>query len=195
MAPKVKYRIDLVSTFDKAFASKGPAIRSKLRPLISNYDVRREIGRQAVDRIIERTRSENIDKNNKPFPGYSKGYTESLPFEIYGKGSQVDLTLTGEMLASMVVKSDSRQYVDIVMADVANNDKAHGNITGSYGRTPKKSKARDFLGLPPDEENEIVRDVVSKASSSLVDVAIGFLSEALAKGATVSTVIDNGGFE
>lgn len=180
MAAKVKYRIDLINVFDQAFASKGAAIRSKLRPLVSEPEVRREIGRVAVDRIIERTHDLNIDKNSRPFPGYSKSYTKALPYKVYKKTGEVNLTLTGEMLASMVVKADNKYYIDIVMADQLNNDKAHGNIHGSYGRQPSKKKARDFLGLPDKEISEIVKAVVIDASGSRLDINIGAIAEAVA---------------
>jgi hypothetical protein len=183
--PKVRYRIDLRDAFDKAFSSDGPVKRSMLRPLISDVEVRRQIGRDVIDRIIHRTKVMNVDKDDTGFPGYSRNYENSLKFEIYGKGDRVDLTLTGEMLSSMVQKTDSRFYIDVVMADKKNNDKAHGNITGNYGRDRysednKGPKARDFLGLPESDLNKIVRRVVTKASSSRLDISIGILAEALA---------------
>lgn len=193
-APKVKYRIDLREAFDKAFLNDGPIKRSLLRPFISEVEVKREIGRQIIDRIIDRTQKLSVDKSNNKFPGYSKSYKKSLAYEVYDKTSRVNLTLSGEMMASMIQKTDAKFYIDIVMADKYNNDKAHGNITGSYGKpSGDNAKARDFLGLPEKDLSKIIRTVITDASGSRIALNIGTLASALREqGATKVNILPRG---
>lgn len=111
------------------------------------------IGAEIIDYIIDRTKS-GKDKNNKPFPGYSKEYVKSLEFKIAGKSKgNVNLTLSGEMLESMkVLNHRSGEIIIGFDKDDENNGKAEGNIKGTYGSTtPKPGKKRDFLGIDKDD--------------------------------------------
>lgn len=91
---------------------------------------------------------------NKAFPRYTKEYAKR-------KGqSNVDLTLSGEMLDDLTLLSHRSGSVLIGFENgTESNDKAEGNITGSYGRSPNPRKARNFLGLTRSEIKEIVRSV------------------------------------
>lgn len=125
-------------------------------------DERRSIGLDIVDRIIERTKS-GKDKNNEDFSGaaakYSDSYKKSFDFKLAGKGSNVNLTLSGEMLNALEVleTSDGEITIGYRANDKFNNDKAEGNILGSYGRDPNPSKARDFLGITGGEVETILK--------------------------------------
>jgi hypothetical protein len=61
------------------------------------------IGRLARERIIRRT-LEGKDEHGSPFQAYSDGYLKQR--EAAGKGSRVDLQLSGEMLRAITVEPD-----------------------------------------------------------------------------------------
>lgn len=123
---------------------------------------RRSIGLDIIERIIERTQK-GKDKNNEDFSGaagkYSDSYKKSFEFKLAGKGSKVNLTLSGEMLNALEVleTSDGTITIGYNARDRFNNDKAEGNILGSYGRDPDPAKARDFLGISSDEMDNILK--------------------------------------
>lgn len=101
-----------------------------------------------IEFIVDRSKK-GYDKNNRKFPGYSESYVKSLDFKIAGKSSRsVDLTLSGDMLAALKLISHKPGTLLIGFDNGTNeNDRADGNITGSYGGSPNRKKARDFLGI------------------------------------------------
>lgn len=91
----------------------------------------------------------------REFPGYTKDY------EKFKGQSNVDLTLSGDMLGSLGVISHQSGSILVGFSNGSeDNAKAEGNITGSYGRAPNPRKARNFLGLIRSEVNQIVRDQI-----------------------------------
>lgn len=185
-----QYRINLLSLFGEAFG-ENPA-KEKIRPLLSNENFKAAFGKKVISKIQERSLS-GIDKNGNPFPGYSEAYMKSLVFKIYQKSAQVNMKLTGEMLASMkVAEGDQRTFVLIEFIDDHNKNKAHGHITGRLG----KSVVRDFFGLPREEEIKLLKETVKAyQSDNLInlldystldglglDVAVGGSSKKLAVG-------------
>lgn len=122
-------------------------IRSKFKP-----GERQAIGEAIVKAIVNRTRRENVDKRNNPFPGYSKEYRKK-------KGGPVNLTLSREMLDELKVLSHKKGSI-LIGYDRGGkiNGKVEGNVTGSYGKSPNPSKARDFLGIDPIRRKEIQDD-------------------------------------
>lgn len=182
MPSKVQYKIDLPTVFDRVYSSKGAEFRSIARPILQNADVKNSIGLRVIEKIINRTQNDFVDKKNKPFAEYSEKYKKSLIFKIYGKSDkEVNLTLTGEMLASMtpVAKSSGYQVI-IEFVDSVNNDKAYYNI-----HRDKKKPARDFFGLPQDEEESILKEVVD---SALSDEALTSI-DALFNNASIDTQV------
>jgi hypothetical protein len=125
-------------------------------------DERRSIGLDIIERIIDRTK-QGKGKDNKDFSGeaakYSDSYKKSFDFKLAGKGSTVNLSLSGEMLNAMEVleTSDGEITIGYRANDKFNNDKAEGNILGSYGGKPNAAKARDFLGITEDEMSTILK--------------------------------------
>lgn len=121
---------------------------------------RKAIAQDIIDFIIDRT-SQGKDKNGKSFPRYSDAYRKSMDFKIAGKGSTVNLTLTGEMLFSLkYIESQSFAGRIAIGYDgrASINGKVEGNITGSYGKpNPDPSKARDFLGISDKDLKAILR--------------------------------------
>lgn len=157
MARKLRYKINLTDVFDNTFKDKERDQRSVLRRFISQPQVKDSFGREVIREIVKRTREKGIDKFDKNFRPYSKEYRKSLQFQIFKGGKRKpDLTLSGEMLASMQHNfSINGRIVTIDFVDQLNNDKAHGNIF---------EHGRDFFGLPEDVEAKILRDIVVDAS-------------------------------
>lgn len=119
--------------------------------------------RMMVDLMVEKARNgEGIRKagdriRSRTFPKYTEAY------EKFKGQSNVDLTLSGDMLSALDVISTKKGSVLIGFENGSEeNDKAEGNITGSYGRSPNPRKARNFLGLRKSEINAIVRTVKSE---------------------------------
>lgn len=140
----------------------------KLPDVYSANDAR-EIGEAIVEYIIDRTR-EGKGEDGKPFRGsYSKDYTETLDFEIAGKSkSKIDLTQTGEMLDSLVVLEAKRGKVVFGYPEGdPNNEKAEGNILGSYGGQPNKSRARNFMAISENEVSKILENFPEERFRSL----------------------------
>ncbi len=109
---------------------------------------RKAIAQDVIDFIVKRSRKKGKDKNNRPFKKYSKGYKNSLNFKIAGKTSKVNLSLSGDMLDS--VELLAQRSGNLMMGfenGTEENDKAEGNIKGTYGQKKPTGKARDFLGI------------------------------------------------
>ncbi len=158
MAWNPKLKVNLVDVFNRTYAAKPYEVRKSLRQLVRRSDFKDDFGLAAIDVITERT-LEGRDQYGERFAGYSKAYKESAAFEIYGKGSRVDLKLSGEMLASMQVRSAGDE-ITINFVDSLNAAKAYGHITGMSGR--KGGVVRDFFGLSKEEEDKIMKDLVER---------------------------------
>jgi hypothetical protein len=121
---------------------------------------REELGDLIIEHIVDRTQR-GKDKNGKDFPSYSESYVKSLDFKIAGKSkNKVNLELSGDMLAAIQLLSSKKGKLTIGFERGADeNGRAEGNILGSYGGTPNKSKARDFLGIEKEKLKELVKYV------------------------------------
>lgn len=119
--------------------------------------MRESVGLAVAERIRVRT-LRGIDKNGDQFVGYSESYKNSLEFRVAGKsGNQVNLRLSGDMLAALDVISNRSGVVTVgYERGSEENGKADGNIRGTYGQSKPTGKARDFLGLPKEEIERII---------------------------------------
>lgn len=124
---------------------------------------REEIGEEFVNKMVENAiNGEGVRANGdkfrrKSFPAYTADYEK-----VKGQ-SNVDLTLSGEMLSALKVISHKKGVVMVGFDNGSEaNAKAEGNILGSYGREPNIRKARNFLGLIPSEVRAIVNSVKRK---------------------------------
>lgn len=177
MAWNPKLKVNLIEVFNRNFSDKPYEVRKFLRQVIRRSDFMDDFGLRAIDVITERTLS-GKDRFGDRFAPYSKAYKNSDVFEIYGKGSRVDLKLTGEMLASMETKS-AFPILTVQFVDDLNAAKAHGHITGMSGR--KGGVVRDFFGLDTDEENKIMKDLIDEYSrGDSIDEEIRALNRELA---------------
>jgi hypothetical protein len=157
----VKYRIDLKSVFNRTFPNRE--VKRGLYPLISDPMIKRAYGLAVIDEIIGRTQDERIDKNDTSFEKYSKSYARSLVGQVYGKRAGViaNLTLTGEMLASMDVQDAGKTEIYIKFVDETNAAKAHGHIHGIKRLDASGGKVvRDFFGLPKPVEEKILKGLI-----------------------------------
>lgn len=122
---------------------------------------RRDFGVLVADYIRERT-AKGVgvrDGATYKFPGYSPSYVKSLDFKIAGKSKgQVNLELSGDMLAELdVLSARPGEVVVGFERGSLENDKAEGNILGSYGGDPNPKRARNFLGLTERELAALVK--------------------------------------
>jgi len=109
---------------------------------------RKAISTDIVDFIRKRT-AKGLDKNNKPFPKYSKSYTTSAEFKMAGKSKKVNLEFTGDMMDELEPLKDSKGVITIGYEKGSDLiGRVTGNILGTYGNDkPLRGKKRDFLGI------------------------------------------------
>lgn len=122
--------------------------RIKLPRTISVAD-RKKIANVIIEHIINRSAA-GLDRNNKEFKNYSKNYADKKGVGV----SDVDLILTGEMLDSLEYVSSKPGEITIGYKGASDElaGKVEGNRRGTYGQDkPIPGKARDFLGIDPDE--------------------------------------------
>lgn len=155
MAWNPTYKINLLDIIKRAYSDTK--VQDKLRPRLSESAFKTLYAQRVIDFMVNRTK-DGLDKNMKKFKTYSTSYKKSLVFQIYKEGSDVDLTLTGEMLESLR-SSNSRFTVTVFLDGQNNKDKAQGHISGKYGKS-KTNKKRDFLGLTASQEVEIFKGAV-----------------------------------
>lgn len=155
MAAKLKLQFDVVALYRGM--ESDPRKRRAVASTLTNDFFRREFGRRVIDRMVERTQSERVDKNGRSFKGYSKAYADSLAGQVYGKkkGETADLTASGQMLANLEVIATPARSVVIGFTSQEQNDKAHGHVFGG-GNLP----VRDFFGLPKKEQEDILKDTL-----------------------------------
>lgn len=129
-------------------------IRAKIQiPMGYTYERKQQMAADIVDFIRFRTLS-GYDKNNNPFPKYTKDYAET---KGVGRGD-VDLKLTGEMLDAIKIMYIGKDYIEIGIDGRSKNAaKAEGNILGTYGQAlPIPGKQRDFLGITEKDVKKIL---------------------------------------
>jgi hypothetical protein len=144
---------------------------------VSNNSVKREIGRRIVERIVKRTQS-GIDKEGDKFTKYSKSYKKSLAFSVYGKSkSTVTLTLSGAMLSSVSVVGVDSTTVKIGFNSADQFKKAEGHIDGTGARNALP--VRDFWGLPIEDQQDIVKEVIRDTNSNLLAEALDLVDLSL----------------
>jgi hypothetical protein len=114
------------------------------------------IGQAIIDRMVERTEG-GIAVTGRPLRApYSKHYQESLEFKAAGKSKgRVNMTLTGDMLASLDVLSTSGNKIKVGIADESQIPKAYNHIVGDT--VPK----RPFFGITQTELKDIAREFKS----------------------------------
>jgi hypothetical protein len=137
----VEQEIDLEEFFGVDFTGK-PGLREI-------------IGEKIIERIRQRVQEEGRGFNGRPLKRpYSDDYSESAEFKAFGKSkSDVNMTLTGDMLGLMDITKQSANTVTIGWRDSEQELKAFNHITGDT--VPR----RDFFGINKTEMREIVREM------------------------------------
>lgn len=154
----LKLSFNLSDILERSFSN---AQRRALSGKVKDPAIKREFGRRAIEKILERT-NDGKDKNNRSFKGYSEAYLKSDNFKIFGKSkSTVNLKLSGEMQASIGVLSTGANTVTIGIEDEEQVNKARGHINGA-----NNLPVRDFWGLSEDEESEILKDIMRNETAS-----------------------------
>ena len=148
------FKINLLNVLNDSY--DGASIKDVLRGFVAESEFKQLYGQRVVDRIVDRTRDENIDRFGKSLGTYSKTYKESTIFQIYKSGTDVNLTQTGDMLESLN-HVDSKYTIIVQLEGDENKGKAQGHITGILGKFGR-AKKRDFLGLPQKELISIFKD-------------------------------------
>lgn len=136
-------------TIEETEVSQTISLKEYLGWGANDPNIRDAFASDIIDRIVHRTTQENRDIKGKLFAAYSKDYIESQTFKIWGKSAgDINMTLTGDMLASLVSESNDREMT-ISLDGKENIIKAFANITGQRGK--HKGKARDFFGVTDKE--------------------------------------------
>ena len=112
-------------------------------------DERIELSEAVIDFIRNRTQNGTgyRKETGRNYSLASKPYTKAYAGRKGVSRSDVDLTLSTEMLESIELLSHSSGSITVGYKPGRVNDKAEGNQKGSYGRSPNSKKARPFLGL------------------------------------------------
>jgi hypothetical protein len=167
-----QFKINLVKLFNRAYSNEPRELRDKLRSTLSRSTFRQQFAKTVIDRIVERTSQENVDKKGKKLAAYSKSYINSDTFKIYGKSpADVNLEMSGEMLSSM--KSiDTAQTIVFEFIGDNNKAKAHGHING-IRRSKGGKVVRDFFGLPEEDLDVIMIEAVEAFRSEAYDEISG----------------------
>jgi hypothetical protein len=109
--------------------------------------------------IVGRTMA-GLDRDNNKFAKYTKKYAEEKGVGV----SDVDLLLSGEMLSELQVLKVDANGVEIGYKGSKDLiGKVEGNILGTYGQPePIPGKARDFLGILPDDVEVIIDSYIDE---------------------------------
>lgn len=111
----------------------------------------------AVNKMVQRTAS-GKDIKNENFKPYTKDYASKKGVSR----NSVDLILTGDMLNGFENEKTDKNSVEISIKQ-SETGKAHGNITGSYGKSSgSKAKARDFFGFRQESD---LMDIITQIDS------------------------------
>lgn len=134
------------------------------------------ITQEFIDTIVSRTQEERKQWTGTKMAGYSKEYAKTLEARATGKtaGQAANLTLTGSMLGTLDVVSETDNTVTLGWTESEEAEKAHGHITGSVG------KVRDFFAVNSKEVDQIKREFSTEISiAKESDEATGPLSGAI----------------
>lgn len=114
------------------------------------------IGQALIDVIVERSKSgKDIDRT--PFKKYPKSYKESDQYAAFGKTSNVNMDLTGNMLSDIDVKPAPGSIIKLGFRDSVNNAKSFNHMTGDT------VKQRQFFGL----RDKDVKDVLTRFQTEI----------------------------
>lgn len=113
-------------------------------------DLKNKIAQDLIDAIVRRSES-GTDRAGSSFKPYKKSYINSEQFEAFDKNaSQVNMRLSGGMLASMEPLNTAGNDIKIGWNDPTENAKAYNH---NKGETVTK---REFFGLTKEQVKEVL---------------------------------------
>lgn len=143
----------------RTLKAKNPKIKVDLTDIFGRFpkegadDLKQEIGGAIIERIRERAGSGNFLEQSRGAGSYSKSYTNSFEFKVFGKSKgNVNMKASGDMLRAIDITNETKDGIEIGFNDRLEANKAHGHITGAVGKT------RDFFGLTDTDIKEIRRE-------------------------------------
>jgi len=128
--------------------------------------------------IVGRTMA-GLDRDNNKFAKYTKKYANEKGVGV----SDVDLLLSGEMLSELQVLKVDANGVEIGYKGSKDLiGKVDGNIRGTYGQPePIPGKARDFLGILPDDVEVIIDSYIDEDLKDLSEEEIDAIARDAAR--------------
>lgn len=112
--------------------------------------LRLAIAQRVLDHIRDRTQ-DGRDVDGNSFAGYSEDYINSAEFILTGKSaSEVNMTLTGQMLSSMDVLSEGPNTIVIGIDDPTQAPKAYNHNVGDT--VPRRA----FFGVREGEMRDLI---------------------------------------
>ena len=121
---------------------------------------REAIAQEVIDYIVERTQRAGRNKDGQKMGKYSSSYKKSADYNAAGKGSMVNLTLSGDMLAELKLLNDRAGSITIgYESGSAQEGKVEGNRKGTYGQSKPvvRPGQRDFLGISKNALGSITK--------------------------------------
>lgn len=108
--------------------------------------------------VTGKPNSTGTHRETKKFNGYTSDYIKSKKFLNAGKNpTQVNLQLSKRMIGNLKLLKHGTGFIEVgYERGSKDNAKAEGNIIGSYGGSPKKSRERNFLGVTENELTNIL---------------------------------------
>jgi hypothetical protein len=128
--------------------------------------------------IVGRTMA-GLDRDNNKFAKYTKKYANEKGVGV----SDVDLLLSGEMLSELQVLKVDANGVEIGYKGSKDLiGKVDGNIRGTYGQPePIPGKARDFLGILPDDVEVIIDSYIDEDLKDLSEEELDVIARDAAR--------------
>lgn len=130
--------------------------------LSDDDSLKQAIGQFLIDRMLERVDSGKGIGGVKLKSPYSKEYSKSLEFKAAGKSrGKVNMSLTGDMLASIDLLSTDGNKIKIGIEDDSQIPKAYNHQTGDT------VPARPFFGFTKSELADIKKQFAPKIKTAV----------------------------
>lgn len=120
--------------------------------------IRDSFAQDVIDHIVQRSQS-GKSINNRGFKKYDEDYVESDTFRAYGKSTDVNMTLTGQMLDSVDVLESGGTSFKIGINDPSQAPKAYNHQVGDT--LPK----REWFGVRDAELQSLADKYIQEAST------------------------------
>lgn len=121
--------------------------------LSDQEDLKQAIAQEIIDKIVERSKA-GEDIRGASFKPYKSSYKKSEAFSAFGKGDNVNMTLSGDMLASIQVLDTTGNEIKIGFesGDALNNAKAFNHMEAVTAGAQK----RQFFGMSKSSVSDII---------------------------------------